>query len=101
MEHTRHKFCENAGYPFIEMHRKGIDVVVRKIEITYFTPLKSGDRFLSCLRMERKGPRFIFYQGIFKIGGEKVTEEEVSVVALKDGKLSRGDEIAEVFKKYL
>ena len=30
MEHTRHKFCADAGLSFIEMHNKGIDAVVRK-----------------------------------------------------------------------
>ena len=101
MEHTRHKFCLEAGYPFIEMHKNGIDAVVRKIEIEYFSPLRSGDKFISCINLERKGPRFIFFQDIFKISGEKVLQSVVSIVALKDGKLSRGDEIAEAFSKYL
>ena len=101
IEHTRHKFCQEAGFPFIEMHNKGIDAVVRKMEIVYHTPLRSGDRFLSCLNIERKGPRFIFFQDIYKLDGEKVIEAVVTAVALKDGKLSRGDEIAEAFKKFL
>ena len=33
MEHTRHKFCMDAGLSFIEMHNQGIDAVVRKIEV--------------------------------------------------------------------
>lgn len=101
MEHTRHKFCQEAGLPFIEMHKNGIDAVVRKIEMEYFTPLMSGDKFLSCIRIERKGPRYIFYQDIYKLTGEKVIEGIVTAVILKDGKLSRGDEIADVFSKYL
>ena len=101
IEHTRHKFCHEAGFPFIEMHNKGIDAVVRKMEIVYHSPLRSGDRFLSCLNIERKGPRFIFFQDIYKLDGEKVIEAVVTAVALKDGKLSRGDEIVEAFKKFL
>lgn len=101
LEHTRHKFCQAAGYPFIEMHEKGIDAVVRKLEMTYMSPLKSGDSFLSCLNLERKGPKFIFYQDIIKLNGEKIIEAVVTIVALKDGKLTRGDEIGEAFKKYL
>lgn len=100
MEHTRHKFCQEAGLPFIEMHKNGIDAVVRKIEMEYFSPLKSGDKFLSCINIERKGPRYIFYQDIYKLNGEKVIEGTVTAVILKEGKLSRGDEIAEVFEKY-
>lgn len=101
MEHTRHKFCQVAGFPFIEMHKRGIDAVVRKIEMEYYVPLQSGDKFLSCLALERKGPRYIFYQDIYKLSGEKVIEGIVTAVILKDGKLSRGDEVVEVFSKYL
>lgn len=101
LEHTRHKFCIAAGYPFIEMHNNGIDAVVRKLEIDYFTPLRSGDTFLSGIRLERRGPRFIFHQDLFKPDGEAVIKAVVTIVALRDGKLSKGDEIAEAFKKYL
>ena len=101
IEHTRHKFCQEAGFPFIEMHKNGFDAVVRKIEMEYFSPLKSGDSFISCLNIERKGPRYIFYQDIYKINGEKVIESIVTAVILKNGKLTRGDEIAPAFSKYL
>lgn len=101
MEHTRHKFCSDAGLSFIEMHRKGIDAVVRKIEIEYKQPLHGGESFLSCLRLERKGPRFIFHQDIVRPDGDVVAEAVVTCVVLKDGKLSRGDELAEAFAKYL
>ena len=97
MEHTRHKLCLEVGYPFIEMHRNGIDAVVSKMEIEYKTPLRSGDKFLSCINLERKGPRFIFHQDIYKTDGEPVLKAVVTVVALKDGKLSNGNEIAGAF----
>ena len=101
MEHTRHRFCKDAGLSFIEMHNRGIDAVVRKIEIEYKTSLRGGDTFLSCLRLERKGPRFIFHQDIVKSNGDICAEAVVTIVVLKDGKLSRGDELAELFAKYL
>ena len=101
LEHTRHKFCREAGMPFIEMHNRGIDAVVRKLEMEYYSPLRSGDKFLSCLNIERKGPRFLFQQDLIKLNGEIVVKALVTIVALKDGKLSKGDEIADAFKKYL
>lgn len=101
MEHTRHKFCMDAGLSFIAMHQRGIDAVVRKVEIEYKTSLRGGDSFLSCLRIDRKGARFIFHQDIIRSDGEICAEGEVTVVILKDGKLTRGDEIAKVFAKYL
>lgn len=101
MEHTRHKFCADAGLSFNKMHENGIDAVVRKVEIEYLSSLHGGESFLSCIHLERKGPRFIFHQDILKPNGDIVTEAVVTVVILKDGKLSRGDEIAEVFSRYI
>ncbi len=100
-EHTRHKFCEQAGMSFIDMHNSGIDAVVRKIEVEYLSSLRGGDTFISGLRLERKGARFIFHQDIMKSGGEIVCEGLVTVVVLKNGRLSRGDELAVIFKKYI
>lgn len=101
MEHTRHKFCADAGISFVDMHNRGLDAVVRKIEIEYKTSLRGNESFLSCLRLERKGPRFIFHQDIIKSNGEYAAEAVVTVVVLKDGKLSRGDELAAIFARYL
>ena len=101
MEHTRHKFCADAGLSFIEMHNRGIDVVVRKVEIEYISSLRGCENFVSCLRLQRKGARFIFHQDILRPDGSFVAQGVVTVVVLKDGKLSRGDELAELFKPYL
>ncbi len=101
MEHTRHKFCEAAGVRFIDLHYDGIDAVVRKIDIEYLSPLKSGDRFVSALNLERKGPRFIFHQVIFLPDGQSIAKADITCVMLKDSKLSKGDEVAELFKNYL
>ena len=101
MEHTRHRFCTDAGLSFIQMHNQGIDAVVRKIEVEYKTSLRGGDTFISCLRLERKGPRFIFHQDIIRSDGEMCAEGVGTVVVLKDGKLSRGDELAKVFGRYI
>ncbi|MDO4335774.1 MAG: acyl-CoA thioesterase [Bacteroidales bacterium] len=101
MEHTRHKFCSDAGLSFVEMHNQGIDAVVRKVEIEYISSLRGNETFLSCLRLERKGPRFVFHQDIMRPGGDLVCQALVNVVVLKNGKLTRGDELAKVFEKYI
>ena len=101
MEHTRHKFCADAGMSFIKMHNAGMDAVVRKIEIEYISPLRGCESFLSCLRLERKGPRFIFHQDIIRPNGDMVAQAVVTVVVLKNGKLSRGEELARIFEKYI
>lgn len=101
MEHTRHKFCLDAGMSFIEMHRQGIDAVVRKIEIEYKTPLRGDDKFISALNLERRGARYIFHQYLFHTDGAMVAEATVTIAVIKDGKLSRGDELASIFAPYL
>lgn len=100
-EHTRHKFCHHAGIRFIDLHNQGIDAVVRKIDIEYIASLHSGEKFNSALNLERQGPRFIFDQAIFNEKGDIVTRARITVVILKDGKLSRGDEVAELFARWL
>ena len=101
MEHTRHSFCEEAGMSFVKMHEMGFDPVVRKIEVEYKTSLRGGDRFISCLRLERKGARFIFQQDLIFPNGEYAARGTVTVVSIKDGKLTRGDELAAYLSEYI
>ncbi|HBC21552.1 MAG TPA: acyl-CoA thioesterase [Porphyromonadaceae bacterium] len=101
MEHTRHKFCADAGLSFNAMHAAGYDAVVRKIEIEYIRSLVGGDSFISCISLDRKGPRFIFHQDIIKSNGDIAASAVVTVVVLKDGKLTRGDEMARILAKYM
>lgn len=102
LEHTRHGFCVENGISFVQMQEKGVIPVLNRVEIDYKTPLRSGDRFVSKLWVERKGVRFVFHQDLFKTDtGESVVSAVVSCVCLSDGKLDRGDMLAEVFKKHL
>lgn len=101
MEHTRHKFCAQAGVSFNAMHEAGIDAVVRKIEVEYKRSLRGGESFVSCIRLERKGPRFIFHQDIVKSNGDLAASGVVTVVVLKNGKLTRGEEMGAVLQKYM
>ena len=101
MEHTRHKFCQDAGLTFSEMLAAGLNVVVRRVEIEYISSLRSMEKFMSCLSIERKGPRYIFHQDIVRQNGDIAATADITVVVTKDGKVSRGDELIEVFGKYL
>ena len=102
LEHTRHAFVKQEGIPFGSLTSDGLVPVVRRMEIDYHTPLRSGDVMLSRLWIERKGPQFIFHQGIFdKKTGDLVVKAQVSIVCLEDGKISRGDELAARLSQYL
>ena len=102
LEITRHDFCEQAGTSFRAMQQQGLDPVVRKIEIEYISSLTLGDTMISRLRMHREGARFIFRQDIFNALNEApVVRATVTIVCLEDGRLSRGDTLAEAFARYL
>ena len=103
LEHTRHAFVKQEGIPFGSLTSDGLVPVVRRMEIDYFTPLRTGDVMLSWLWIERKGPRFIFYQDIFrKVDGAPVVSAVVTIVCMeKNGRINRGDDLAERISKYL
>ena len=102
LEITRHDFCEQAGTSFRAMQQQGLDPVVRKIEIEYISSLTLGDTMISRLRMHREGACFIFRQDIFNALNEApVVRATVTIVCLEDGRLSRGDTLAEAFARYL
>lgn len=60
LEHTRHEFLASSGISFIEMHERGVDPVVNRIEINYKTPLRSRDKFISKLYMRGKESNMSF-----------------------------------------
>lgn len=101
LEHTRHEFCNVAGLSFREMHSRGIDPVLSRVEINYRRPLGLGDTMVSKLRLGSRGPLFIFYQDIYNDRGELVVEAIVSVATMVNGRLSRGRELFEHFAKYI
>ncbi|MEF9924183.1 MAG: thioesterase family protein [Muribaculaceae bacterium] len=102
LEHTRHEFCEFAGFSFKEMQEKGIAPVLNRIDVIYKTPLRSNDTMISKLWVEMKGARFVFHQDIFKKdNNEQVIKAIISCVCLENGKLTRGEILAEKFKAYL
>ena len=102
LEHTRHAFVKREGIPFGSLTRAGLVPVVKRMEIEYSTPLVSGDVMLSRLWIERQGARFIFHQDIFKKdGGVLVVAAVVTIVCMENGRINRGDELAERMAKYL
>ena len=101
LEHTRHEFCQERGVSFCDMQRDGIDPVVSKIEISYLTPLRLAETMTSRLWLERKGARFIFHQDIFNAADRPVVKALVTIVALENGKLTRGEQLAEAFASCL
>ena len=101
LEHTRHEFCEAAGLSFRRMHELGLDPVVTHIDIRYVRSLGLGDSMVSRLALSRRGPVFVFRQDIFTADGEPVVKAVVDIVSFENGRLSRGERLAEAFKEFL
>ena len=97
LEHTRHEFCKLAGLTFGRMHELGIDPVLAHADISYKSPLRIGDAFISCLNVMKKGPKFLFYQDIYTTDGTQVLKAIITIACIENGQLTRGDKLAEAF----
>lgn len=100
MEHTRHEFLESLGENFGKMHEKGIDAFVSKVEIQFKSSLRSGDHYLSCLNVYKKGVKLVFKQDIYRLSDNVLaTRGTVESVVVENGKLTRGEYFDEMLKK--
>ena len=97
IEHTRHEFLLSRGVSFAELHERGIDAVVARLNMAFKTPLRSGDRFLSRLAMRKEGIKYIFQQDIFRLNDQKpVIRATVEAVCLVQGRLGTCPELDEL-----
>jgi acyl-CoA thioester hydrolase len=72
MEHARHEYLHHIGLDFAKLTEEGIILVVKRIEIDYHFPLRSGDVFFVDCVAERVSPlRFAFVQNIFRLSDRK------------------------------
>ena len=100
MEHTRHEFLESLGENFGKMHEKGVDGFVSRVEIQYKTSLKSGDSYISCLNVYKKGVKLVFEQDIYRASDNALaTKGIVESVIVENGKLTRGEYFDEMLKR--
>jgi acyl-CoA thioester hydrolase len=100
MEHTRHEFLESLGENFGKMHEKGIDAFVSKVEIQFKSSLRSGDHYLSCLNVYKKGVKLVFEQDIYRLSDNVLaTRGTVESVVVENGKLTRGEYFDKMLKK--
>ena len=97
LEHARHEFLISRGISFVELHNEGIDLIVTRVEIDYKYPLRSRDKFVVRLTIQREGnARLVFIQDIFRLPDEKlIAHGKVTGVATKKGRpVSPGDLVA-------
>ena len=101
-EHTRHLFLQHCGLSFAEMHQKGVDAVVARMNLQYKIPLRPEDEFLSRLWIEKQGIKYIFHQDIFRASDEALCfRGDITLVCLVNGRLSGSDDYDKAFAPYL
>lgn len=89
IEHTRHEYLLSRGVSFADLHARGIDAVVARLQMAFKTPLRSGDQFVSRLAVRKEGLKIVFVQDIYRLPDLKpVIRSTVDTVCLVDGRLS-------------
>ena len=91
LEHTRHEFLLENDVSFSDLHDRGIDAVVARVQIAYKNSLRSKDSFISKLYVEKDGVKYVFHQAIFRKSDNKLCiKAKIDTVATQGGKLLSG-----------
>jgi len=102
LEHARHQFLLSRNVDFARLHREEKDLIVSRVEIDYKFPLRSNDRFVVKLRVQKEGYlRLVFEQAIFRLPDEKlVVKARVTGVCLFRGKPVKPEDILDTASLY-
>jgi acyl-CoA thioester hydrolase len=102
MEHTRHLFLKECGLSFADMHAKGVDAVVARMNLQFKTPLRCDDEFISRLALKKEGIRYVFYQDIYRASDEQLCFKGVAeLVCLVNGRLANSPAYDKAFEKWI
>ena len=92
-EHTRHLFLKERGLSFAEMHRKGVDAVVARMNLQFKTPLQCDDEFISKIAVEKEGIKIVFHQYFYRASDNELCfRGRIELVCLINGKLGVSEE---------
>ena len=101
-EHTRHQFLLSLGVSFAQLHERGIDAVVARMNLQYKVPLRCDDRFVSRLGLKKEGLRYVFNQDIYrKADGALCFKSTVELVVLVDGRLANSPDYDRAFAPFI
>ena len=102
MEHTRHLFLKECGLSFADMHAKGVDAVVARMNLQFKTPLRCDDEFISRLALKKEGIRYVFYQDIYRAGDEQLCFKGIAeLVSIVNGRLANSPDYDKAFEKWI
>lgn len=88
LEHARHEFLISKGISFVQLHEEGVDLIVTRVEIDYKYPLRSRDKFVVTVNIQREGnARLVFNQEIYRLPDEKhIVHAKATGIATKKGR---------------
>ncbi len=102
IEHTRHLFLKQCGLSFAEMHRKGVDAVVARMNLQYKTPLRPDDELISRMALTKEGIKYVFHHDIFRASDEALCfRGDVTLVCIVDGRLGQSADYDAAFSRFL
>ena len=102
MEHTRHLFLKECGLSFAEMHAKGVDAVVARMNLQYKVPLRCDDEFISRLNLTKEGIKYVVHQDIYRASDEQLcVRGKIELVCLVNGRLAASSDYDAAFEKYI
>jgi len=100
LEHARHAFIKTIGLDFKEMLDAGIFTVVAHADLSYKTPLRSGDSFVVKIYVEHSGVRYIFYQDIYRLPDHQLCLKGlITTTSLINGKVKTTDVIVHAIEQ--
>ena len=102
LEHSRHEFIKAIGLDFQALYKAGVYVVVVHADLSYKTPLRTGDTFLVKIRIEHTGVRYIFNQDIYRLSDNKLCLKSViTTTSLIYGRPATTDFIVSAIEKVI
>lgn len=102
LEHCRHEFLLANNISFAKLHEEGTDAVVARLTMQFKTPLRSGDEYVSKLKLKKDGLRYVFMQDIYRLQDMKLSiRAQVDSVCLVNGKLAESKELNDLLKDFL
>jgi acyl-CoA thioester hydrolase len=101
-EHTRHLFLQECGLSFAEMHAKGVDAVVARMNLQYKVPLRPDDEFISRMALTKDGIKYVFHHDIFRASDNALCfRGKVELVCIVDGRLANSPDYDAAIAKYI
>lgn len=98
LEHARHEYLLSKGVDFAALHDQGVDLVVSRVEIDYKNPLKSRDKFIVNINVQKEGHlRMVFHQWIERVPDNKLMiSAKITGVCLKNGRPVKPEEVINI-----